>query len=406
MLFEFSHREDSVRILAVQLRRTMVIVDSNWCAMSTPIRQLTNKRLCFTFDSTFDVLCLTFGLNNRSEYKWSLALRFVQLLWIIGHAGYAAFCAASFIRFLKAGVSCSQISMTLNNGIYFAASLLVGLRYNRRRKQFQELLQSNQRCASNTVLLFLLTTPYVLSNVYELWLSITHFTSYRLLCYSLCFTYASFIKTGILMVYMEAVAIIADQHEALAQLATTAQPMTLAVRVALTERKWKMREATRQLNSLLAVPLSLLYVQLFMLAIVAIGYTIFTHVSTLGAICLAVGHLGFGLQLFYVAHQSSALYQAYHDLESRLMQQSNQQLVLCTNSVNEEVDKALEVLRYREEWDALRLGCFGFVHNLRSFVSYLATSVTCVSVVLQFDYQVLRTIAQLAKRYGDVTSEG
>ena len=55
-------------------------------------------------------------------------------------------------------------------------------------------------------------------------------------------------------------------------------------------------------------------------------------------------------------------------------------------------DGLIPLLAYREAWDILRVGCFPL--ETRGFVSFLTTSVTCTAVVLQFDYNLLRNLAQ------------
>ena len=53
------------------------------------------------------------------------------------------------------------------------------------------------------------------------------------------------------------------------------------------------------------------------------------------------------------------------------------------------------VLRFREEWDALEVACF--TSNLGNFSKFLSTTITCVAVVLQFDYKAVRCITNLAR---------
>lgn len=60
-----------------------------------------------------------------------------------------------------------------------------------------------------------------------------------------------------------------------------------------------------------------------------------------------------------------------------------------------------KILCFDEKWDSLRIGFF--VHGQQTFASFLATCVTSLAVIMQFDYKVISVVNNLAWEYGGGT---
>lgn len=151
--------------------------------------------------------------------------------------------------------------------------------------------------------------------------------------------------------------------------------------------KWKIRNQVKKVNELFATPLVVYYSQLLMVVLFTFKQAVGTQYTSVETAILVVCQCSYLFQLFSVARKGSALAAHGFRLEIRFLK-------LVPDQTAFEHASILTVLRFREEWDVLQVACFTL--SISSFLRFLASCVTCIAVVLQFDSKVVGTINRLS----------
>ena len=157
----------------------------------------------------------------------------------------------------------------------------------------------------------------------------------------------------------------------------------------LITEKWKIRDQVSEINSLFAGIFAALYLHLFLSIGFIWGRVVRDNMSFSGQYPDAFNIFWYALQLYFVARAASDVKAQCAKTEAELLRRLRGN-VDCTS---------IRQLRFREDWDSLRVGCFE--HSKANFLKFLSTVTTCVAIVLQFDYLVVRAINELSQR-GDL----
>ena len=160
----------------------------------------------------------------------------------------------------------------------------------------------------------------------------------------------------------------------------------------LTREKLSIREDIMTVNSIFARYLSLHYVQLFVDVVFDFAAVMgdllrnYEKAFLLASLCTRM------IMLHQAARKGSLIISQCLDTEFQLWA-----LGIDRPDVHKSATlwETMRVFRFREEWDTLKVACF--TSSSANFFRYLSTVVTCVAVVMQFDFKVLRTMTNLTK---------
>lgn len=163
----------------------------------------------------------------------------------------------------------------------------------------------------------------------------------------------------------------------------------------LISAKWRTRDQTRKINALYAGPLVVLYSNMFLSAVYIGAELILRNLRPWILFFATLNHICFMIQMILLAHKATEVRNVCEETESGLLRR------LSERSTLDYVDSAtMASFRFHDEWDSLRVGCFA--HNLQNFWRYISVVTTCVAVVLQFDYRVVRAINDLSNQVTQV----
>lgn len=171
----------------------------------------------------------------------------------------------------------------------------------------------------------------------------------------------------------------------------------------LMKKKWLTRKAIADFNRIFAIPLAVMYSQVTSGCVVMVSSVVMVASVPVTLACVS-SEVCLLITAYIVANRGSRLMTLLADIErcflhrlnradlqDRLAEHMHKQKWCCASI-------QMKVIGFDEKWDSLKVGCF--VLSQRTFISYLATSVTCVAVGMQFDYKIVRMINDLAKRHG------
>lgn len=247
----------------------------------------------------------------------------------------------------------------------------------------ENLIQTDLRNSRDVVMPILICIPFILTCVSILCRADDVMTRVAFANY-LCFEISSMI---FFMIYFNATGHIVVQ---LGKLRETVQRRRSSSSFVM-RQKLRIREDIRVINSTFARSLALPHLQFF------IGTTstfvLDPYFSMFEKALLIGTFLSGTMMIIRVAQIGSQIISQCLDTEFHLwslrMNPENTQNRL-------EQSEMMEFLRFREEWDTLRVAWFTL--NLGGLLQYVLSIITCVAVVLQFDYKVVRSITALASQ--------
>lgn len=151
--------------------------------------------------------------------------------------------------------------------------------------------------------------------------------------------------------------------------------------------KWELRDRIKRINKIFAWTWGVHYALILNTGVFVAVAVIDRSLAFTDKTVVFIGHICVLLRLLDLAESSSSLKENCLDIEGRLLGRGR------GNAIESSASEALvATMAYREDLDILRNGCFPL--ETRRFFSFLATSVTCTAVILQFDYHVLQSLAQ------------
>lgn len=282
-------------------------------------------------------------------------------------------------------VSLSEVTYAAGASMYLVSTYCSLYIFVLKRESIEGLLQRNSRKPMDVLLPLLCLIPHIGSTVY----SIASMTNFGFILSHACFIIGDLSMMTFFMVYLDMINNLISRLQNLHKLSTkVGRDWNLVVL-----EKWRIRDAVQTINSFYSLPLSLHHFQLF--------------ISSTFYLKAIIGDLfGVGMvKLFYLITAVSinapiviAAWKA-STLVSHCYLTENHLLKLCGTRSWGSRDRDLNcgyarVLQFREDWDSLRVACFIF--SKENILKFLSTMVTCVAVVMQFDFKVSRALATLA----------
>lgn len=264
-----------------------------------------------------------------------------------------------------------------NSVLYTSAAAVSLIRFFRLRAENRPLLLRNGRNFREFVLHFMCPLAYLAINLRDAFLS-TDLTSHLAVTYSVSI---DVIFACYLIILNDVILSLQMVH---ARVLWLTRNVTFNQQRIL-DGKWEFRQRVRQANEVFARTLALYHAQIFSVTIYAVT-DMYDHTRHWFNSMVAVFNLTcFLLQLHDIAKKGSTLKTQSFEIEEWLLN-SDARKSLSKQSLNQ----MLLVLRFREEWDSLRIGCF--VLSVENFFSFFLTCMTWAAVTLQFDLRTVRSL--------------
>lgn len=216
--------------------------------------------------------------------------------------------------------------------------------------------------------------------------------------YNLCHIYLVLITTLPVLIYIELASILQQRARFIVE---SFDDYEIKFKD-LAKEKWLIRDRTADLNSLFSNIIALSYMQFSMEAILSINSYVTVRQSSWSMVVSVSQLCALGVG-FLLARQSSTMMSLLIEVEQLALKR----LCAITSSggtLHGVLPKhscplvQWQALRYHSIYDSLTVGCF--VNNQQTFMSFLVTGITCLAVIMQFDYKVLWVVQNLADKYG------
>lgn len=331
-------------------------------------------------DRVFDVLCAVNGLQVcGSQSKWQNYI--LKLVWLCVSTLY---CTAIVKNRLEEFLAAKQkLNLTwivgrINEFYFVLTSLHATFIFVTRRESIVSLLKTGNRRVRDVVLPWVTMLPYIVMVIV--------FGTAENLIRRVALVHALIMTAGFNLVYTD---ILENNRALLRDVSRCVERLELS---SVARKKWHVREQIQKTNDSLAWLLSGYYVQILVGIVLSFTDTL-AETKSYDAGYMSFGALlSFMFQIFLLAYGSSAcasLCQKTEGSFSKLIDISDAACEKCQG-------KYLRVLKFREEWDSLKVGCFS--QNVPNFLSFLITCITCVAVLLQFDFKVMGILSRLASQ--------
>lgn len=339
-----------------------------------------------------------FGLDLWDSARLRHLSRLLVLLWLGIHGTFVYLVFVEILGLLKGAANCVMIAHTIDGAIFAImwVNMLWPILFE--KTILLELLEDANRTLVWHVLVLILSMPYTICQSRYFFKQI-HTSQLLESANCFCSIVLPFLRTFMIMIYVEAMSSLRNRYRSL--LAATATPSSDPY--ILLKAKWQLRDSIRDLNELYATPLSLAYIQIFLEMIVSIGRLV-TEAAIEESFMYLISNLCFTIQLYVIASKSSNLTDVLIEIERYALHRRTHECAM--KNWLHDTDPSLilwQVLRQDERWDSLRVACF--VHSRTTLISFLATSTTCVSVVLQFDFKLVKVISDLGAKFGNYPTD-
>lgn len=175
----------------------------------------------------------------------------------------------------------------------------------------------------------------------------------------------------------------------------------------LAKKKWFIRDKVDDLNTLFSFLLIAIHLQFSAEVVLGTGSLVLMDQSVIASFT-SMGQLGTLPIIYILVCRSEKLINALIEVERvafrRLGEVSgfNGTLHIISSSHNSPAIQ-WQVLRFDSNLDAPTVGCFVLCQE--TFMGFLLTGLTCLAVVMQFDFKVVWAIQTLAERYGHINSD-
>lgn len=178
-----------------------------------------------------------------------------------------------------------------------------------------------------------------------------------------------------------------DAHEEILTLAANIE----AYRERIRSLKWELRDRIRRINELFSWLWAVHCLLTFETAVFIVVEMSSGQLSMLDKIVHSMAEIFPLVRFSLLADGSSSLKNLCLEMEVRFLRRDSKNGIRKNTA-----ESLLPVMAYREDWDILRSGSFPL--ETGRFLGFLATSLTCTAVVLQFDHHILRTISQMTRQ--------
>lgn len=335
-------------------------------------------------DRVFRLLLAFFGLHaGKTPPRWFQILSSIFLLIVLPcfFLDGPLFLYARIASQKTTRPSLSEITALSSVISYSVCSCYVVLLLKLKRGEIEPLLQRNQRTFFDVLPFLLLMLPEFVANVS----GVVNDGRILMVIVTVTLMLQYFSMVIFFMVYQDITASLTRDLAGL-RLAMTVSTTKLDDLIA---DRWEIRDKIHTTNALFALPLSLFYLQIFSTTVYVAAEVILQSFGYCLESILSLSYSCFLLKVSILAHRSSNVRIASRDIERELLEKSRK--IATIGSIDPIAARTFE---FRNEWDSLRVGCFD--HTLPNFWRFISVLTTCVAVVLQFDYRVVRMIADLA----------
>ena len=335
------------------------------------------------WDSVFRCGCSFYGVSSASVGRtwWnrvSLAFWIVQLvltLYICPRRILKSFAGAHEPESLCASI------IAVHTAVYPAVGLYTVFWTRHNRENLQPLLARNGRRFGSVALPILSGMPELAFHVHKLlWTP-------RSVCRVFWSTVLTQCSITFFLIYMDLIdTVTRDQR----QLLYWVQRPALNYRVLVT-MKWSIRDRIRRSNEMFAQIFLMNYLVNFFIAIYVLGRVILRDVELNTYLFLFTILLFSFVQLYASARRCSMFKTLCEDTDQALLKQFRS----CDDGYSSLHANLSAVFRFHDAWDEFKLGCFS--HSVQNFLKFLMSGLTCIAIILQFDYNVIRTLNALSR---------
>lgn len=335
-------------------------------------------------DRIFRALCFINGLHvGAKPRRWqTIPYKLIWLCTAILHIGVVSKTMLEYSVTTEDKPSLTVLLERANDCLYVVTNLYVVFVFITKRDLINTLLQTRNRRFSDLVIPLAAMLPYTASAS----IFLTGDETVQQLLLEACTEHGNLIMTGFNLLYTD---VLRNNHELLQDILRSVRELELNN---LTEKKWHVREQIRKTNDIFAWILSAYYLQILVAIVLSFGGTL-SQETEFGPGCVIFLALSsFMLQHWRFASTSSDCISKCHEAEinfSKLVDRADTVCETCQM-------RYFRLLHFRGEYDSLRVGCFS--QNTPNFLSYLITCITCLAVVLQFDFKVMGAMTKLAER--------
>lgn len=154
----------------------------------------------------------------------------------------------------------------------------------------------------------------------------------------------------------------------------------------LVRSRWTVRDATSAFNEICGMVMFLLYLKSFTSTIFLAGSLIYSSIGT-SIFALSVCHVCYLLQMHLAVAEASCIEDHCDRIDRVLYRNLRDHQPFDQDQLHE----LRAVLSFRSNWDSLKM-LGGFAVDTRSFYLFLASCVTCIAVILQFDSKVMLSL--------------
>ena len=332
------------------------------------------------WDLLFQGGCLLVGIQTASVKKLWLD-RLVISLWIVLLA-FSFYIVPERIYnsiLQKAGTSslCERIFFA-HLAIHCTTAFYTAFRVRFDEDVLKPLLRKRGRRCGDVAVFIICTAASLTWNLYAFPAGILS------LCVRFWKVLLRFSSMSFFVIYADVVSVVVNEQREILQSLRESSPCVDK----LVAKKWEIRDRISTINSMFAGILFSFYLQSFSIAILFIGKLVIYDTALASSVVDLALLLSLLTQLISLARRCSTLYRLYSDTERALLLRARGG-GLC-NTCHDEL---FATLRFHGQWDLFKLGCFS--HTAENFAKFLATSLTCVTIALQFDYKVLKALATL-----------
>lgn len=335
-------------------------------------------------DVIFQLLLAAFGLHaGTTPWTWLRrvvsALGLASLIFVPFGSPYAIYEREFGNHTTSASLSDTVVELGLIS--FTVVTIYSTFLLRRRGETIEPLLQCGGRPFSS-VIVFLLYISQIL--IMDTIFIADHESSLRIL-QELGFARMDLVFVIIAMIYHDAVQALVVRLRQLRRVSR--QPVINWMN--LVSEKWKIRDRIDVINSLFSGLLASFYLHVFLSATFLWAGGINNFASYSRVCLLSMNFCCFTSALFMLARKASAVRSECETTEATLMRRLQEECL--------DLDLTpMEHLRFREDFDSLRVGCFG--HHQANFLRFSSVVVTSIAVVLQFDYVVIRTLNTLSNQ--------
>lgn len=348
---------------------------------------------------------LLFGIDVRPSANICLSRVFL-LFSVIIYGVHTYFTVANLLFILRSSSSFAAVALPVYGVLFEVLVGQVCWMYTTKRGKLLELLSNSKNlraCRARHFLLLVLAVPIALLNVKRFITEDLVKQDVGRAVWRFCSTYLFYMRASMLMLYLEAIASLNERNKSIVTFLSSHPVSPARIDIAV-KKKWQIRNTIEDLNTMFAMPLAVIYILMFTEVLLIISLQVGRSNPVAFAIH-SIGHICLIVEFYVVAQQTSELTRKFMEVERRILEilgQVSYASLMPKSKIqlfNQRISIHWKVLLFNEKWDSLRIAYF--THGLETLFRFTSTCITCIGVVLQFDFQVIKVINELARAYGD-----